>query len=210
MCEALWSSLQSKHMPTPTKEHMTEKAEQFYKKWNFPNCVGSIDGKHIRIKYLPNSGSQYYNHKQFFSIVLQAVVDADVKFLTIDVGAYGKQSDGGVFKYSALYQNLESSKMELPSDTTLPHSNIKAPYVLIGDEAYPLTPYLLKPYSRRSLDKSKRIFNYRLSRARRVDECAFGICTGKWRILNKSIETSVENAINIVKANSAAQCDNRY
>ncbi|XP_067141708.1 uncharacterized protein [Centruroides vittatus] len=200
VCEALWSSFQSKYMPIPTKEHMTEKAEQFYKKWNFPNCVGSIDEKHLRINCPPNSGSQYYNYKQFFSIVLQAVVDADLKFLTIDVGAYGRQSDGGVFKYSVLYQNLESNKLELPSDTTLPHSNTKAPYVLIGNEVYPLTPYLLKPYSRRSLDKSETIFNYRLSRARRVVECAFGICAVKWRILNKFIETSVENAINIVKA----------
>jgi hypothetical protein len=103
-------------------------------------------------------------------------VDANLKFVTVDVGAYGKHSDGGVFRYSALYQSLETRSLKLPEDTVVPNSEITFPHVFVGDEAYPLTTCLMKPYSRRTLDESKSVFNYQLSRARRVVECAFGIC----------------------------------
>jgi hypothetical protein len=46
---------------------------------------------------LPNSVSQYSNYKQCHSFVLQVVVDANLKFVTVDVGANGKQNDGGIF-----------------------------------------------------------------------------------------------------------------
>jgi hypothetical protein len=49
-------------MPSQTKEIFQEIAKDFNIRWNFPNSVGSIDGKHISIKCLPNSGSQYFNH----------------------------------------------------------------------------------------------------------------------------------------------------
>ena len=68
-----------------------------------------------------------------------------------------------------------------------------------GDEDYILRAYLMKPYSRRTLDRSKAVFNCRLSLARRVVESAFGICASKWRILDKSIETKVDTGVEIVK-----------
>ena len=108
-------------MPSPTKEIFQEIAKDFTIRLNFPNCVGSIDGKHIRFKCPPNSGNQYFNYKQYHSIVLQAV-DANLKFVTVDVGAYGKQSDGGGFRYSALYQSFDTQSLKLPENTVLPNS----------------------------------------------------------------------------------------
>jgi len=81
----------------------------------------------------------------------------------------------------------------------LPNSEITLPYVFVGEEACPVTTCLMKPYSRRTLDRGKAIFNYRLSRARRVVECALGICASKWRVLDKAIQTKVDAALEIVK-----------
>jgi len=76
---------------------------------------------------------------------------------------------------------------------------VELPFVILGDEAYPLLSYLMRPYPRRQLTESRRLFNYRLSRSRRAVESAFGILAGKWRILNKPFETSPDMADRIVK-----------
>lgn len=77
----------------------------------------------------------------------------------------------------------------------------KLPYVIVGDEAFALTSYMLRPYPRSSnLNLEKKVFNYRLSRARRVIECAFGILSAKWRIFRRPLATTVENAISVVQA----------
>lgn len=197
--EIIWEELQPIHMKTPTEDSWKMIAKQFYEKWNFPNCLGAIDGKHIRIKCPPHSGSMFYNYKQFFSIVLQAVADPNYRFTTIDVGGYGKQSDGGTFHVSSLYNLLQAEALNIPSNDVLPSTTISMPYVFVGDEAYPLLTYLLKPYSRRTLDADKEYFNMRLSRARRLVECAFGIITAKFRILWKPIETTPDLADKIIK-----------
>ena len=77
--------------------------------------------------------------------VLQAVVDVKLKFVTADVGAFGKQSDGGVFRNSALYQSLETRSLQVPEDTVLLHiSEIThtLPHIYVGDEAYLLATHL--------------------------------------------------------------------
>uniref|UniRef100_A0A1X7TMW9 DDE Tnp4 domain-containing protein n=1 Tax=Amphimedon queenslandica TaxID=400682 RepID=A0A1X7TMW9_AMPQE len=80
-----------------TEAEWKEIQKGFYEQWNFPQCLGALDGKQINIRTCPNSGSWYYNYKQRFSIVLLAVVDADDKFLYVDIGCNERASDGGVF-----------------------------------------------------------------------------------------------------------------
>ena len=84
-------------LPFPTAELPEKSAKDYEQLWNFPNCVASIDGKHVRIKCPKLSGSRYFNYKGFFSVILQGLVDARYKFLSVVVGAYGRQSDSGVF-----------------------------------------------------------------------------------------------------------------
>lgn len=199
-CEALWAVFQQDHMPAPTTAICQKAAEDFWRLWNFPNCFGAIDGKHIRIKCPAKSGSLYYNYKQFYSLALQGVADAKCKFLAIDVGAMGRQSDGGVFNNSDLFKCLENNVFGLPASLPLPITQVHTPLVLVGDEAYPLLQYLMRPFPRVNLTREKKIYNYRLSRARRCIECAFGIMSQKFRILLKPIETNVANAEKIIKA----------
>lgn len=141
----------------------------------------------------------YYNYKGYFSIVLQGIADANYRFTLIEVGAYGKQCDGGTFAESNVYQRLERKTLNIPDDETIPSTNIAAPFVLLGDDAYPLKRYLLKPYSRQLLTVEERIFNYRLSRARRCVECAFGIMVSKWRCLKTELQIDPEKVDIIVK-----------
>ena len=83
--------------------------QEFYQQWNFPNCIGAMDGKHVMIRPPSSSGSYYFNYKHSFSIVLLAVVDADYKFLYVDIGCNGRISDGGVFRNSTLSTALEQN-----------------------------------------------------------------------------------------------------
>ena len=88
--------------------------------WNFPHCIGALDGKHICMKPPPGSGSLFYNYKNTISIVFLALVDADYKFIFVDVGCYGRVSDGGVFRECALKSALESNKLNVPRATPIP------------------------------------------------------------------------------------------
>lgn len=127
--------------------------------------------------------------------------DANYIFVSIDIGAYGRQSDGGIFKHSLLGQKLEANAMDLPASKPLWENGPDLPYVIVADEAFPLTPYLLRPYSGKDgLSTEQRIYNYRLSRARRMIENSFGILANQWRIFRKPILASVENVIKIVQA----------
>lgn len=168
--------------------------------WNFPLCVGALDGKHIAIKPPPHSGSFYFTYKHTFSIVLLALVDANYKFLFVDIGTNGRVSDGGVFKNSALSRALETNSLNLPNPEILPHGTIPVPHLIVADDAFPLKPYIMKPYSRRNMTYDERIFNYRLSRARRIVENAFGILANRFRVFMKPIAVSPDNVELIVLA----------
>ncbi len=82
-------------MPVPQGSDWMEIAEGFSTKWAFPHCLGTIDRKHDTVKAPADSGYLYYNNKDQFSIVLLAVVDANYLFRVVNIGAYGKSSDGG-------------------------------------------------------------------------------------------------------------------
>lgn len=93
-CQVLWTILQPKEMPDPTnRDKWIDIANKLYVKTNFPNCMGTVDGKRIRCINPKNAGSMFFNCKKYFSIVLMAVVDADYCFTTIDVGTYGREGD---------------------------------------------------------------------------------------------------------------------
>ncbi|XP_046685250.1 uncharacterized protein LOC124370989 [Homalodisca vitripennis] len=141
----------------------------------------------------------FRNYKQYFSIVLQGVAGPDYKFIAVDVGGYGKESDGGIFSHSYLSENLEKGALGSQSFAPLPGTNIKVPHVILGDEAYPLKTYLMRPFPGDNLDPAKRLFNRRLSKARQVIECTFGIISNKWRLLLKGIEVEPDFVDTIVQ-----------
>lgn len=200
-CLVLWDVLQGLYVAPPTSEKWVEIEQEFKAKWQLPNCVGAIDGKHVTIKAPNKSGSLFFNYKKNFSIVLFAICDANYLFTYVDIGAYGSQSDGGVLRSSSFGYNLRNGHLNLPDDKPLPGTvALKIPYFFVGDEAFPLERNLMRPFGGRFLPEDKRIFNYRLSRARRCIENAFGILAARWNIYRKTIYAYPENVDNIVKA----------
>ncbi|CAL1267507.1 unnamed protein product [Larinioides sclopetarius] len=194
VCRALIQVLKSYIELPSTPEEWTAVAADFEKKWQFPHCIGAMDGKHVEIECPPNSVSDFINYKGFFSIVLLALVDANYKFLFVDIGCQGRISDGGVFKHTKLHALLNSKKLGLPPVTSLEDSNFMAPYVIVADDAFALHENIMKPYSHQSSEIEKKIFNYRLCRARRVVENVFGICSSTFRVLRKPILLHPEKA----------------
>ena len=159
-----------------------------------------MDGKHVTIKCPIRGGSTYFNYKHYHSVVLMAIVDADYKFLYVDVGCNGRVSDGGVFARSEIRDLIETNRLSIPAPKPLPDRMDPLPHVIVGDDAFPLRHYLLKPYPSRQLDISKRIFNYRLSRARRIVENVFGILTHRFGIFQKPIPLEPNKVVTIVLA----------
>lgn len=152
----------------------------------------------------PNSGSTYYNYKGHFSINLLAISDANYCFTIVDIGAEGRQSDGGVFCNSEIGKRFEANSFKLPTPKQIENNGPALPYVLVADEAFPLSMYMMRPYPRSGkLDIGKKIFNYRLSRARRIVESAFGMLVNRWRIYRKPIITNISNARKIIQATVA-------
>ena len=157
-------------------------ADKFQSNWQLPNFLGALDGKHVILRPPIGSGSTYFNYKSSFSIVLMALVDADYKFLWVDVGCNGRISDGGVYDGCSLQQALSRRSDMFPDAAPCPGDQRPLQYYIVTDDAFPLQDNMMKPFSHKDMIHQHRIFNCRLSRARRVVENAFGILSNRFRV----------------------------
>lgn len=174
---------------------MPATAEQWLVKNNFsfPHCLGAMDGKHIVMQSPANSGSQYFNYKKTFSVVLLALVDSNYCFMYADVGCQGRISDGGVYRQSTLWQKMCLNTLNFPTPDPLPGGNIEMPYVFVADGAFPLSTHVMKPFpGNHEFGTPQRIFNEELSRARVKVENVFGIMSAVFRVFRKPIALDVE------------------
>ncbi|KAE9522886.1 hypothetical protein AGLY_016697 [Aphis glycines] len=138
----------------------------FMEKWNFPRCIGAVDGKHDMIQAPPNSGSEFYNYKGFHSIVLLAVVDFDYKFILVDIGCNGRHNDSSIFLRSEIAPYMEKQLLNMPTQKIT----------------------------------WRKVFNYRLSRAKRTVENIFEIASSVFRVLCKPIMLKPNNADRVIFA----------
>lgn len=152
------------------------------------------------IQNLTSEGSAYHNYKGTHSIVLLALVDANYKFTYVNIGTNGRISDGGVYRESDLFQAIENNRLNFPEDKPLPFRTKPVPFVIATDAAFPLSTHILKPFPFRQMSQEQRIFNYRLSRVRRVVENVFGILANRFRILLTTIPLRPEKVQKIVQA----------
>ena len=159
--------------------------------------IGTIDGKHITMQAQANCGSQY---KRTHSIVLMAVCDYNYCFTLLDIGDDGRQSDSGIFSNAIFGRAMESESLFIPDPDNITGQTSPTPYLFVGDAAFPLTTYMLRLYPGKCLPDNKRIFNYHLSRARRVIDNTFGILATKFRIFQRPIIAKPEKVTQITQA----------
>lgn len=134
-------------------------------------------------------------------MVFLPISDADCKFILFDVGSPGRRSDGGIFRDCEIGKRFFAGEFNLPQPSKVGQDGPNLPYYIVGDEGFPLSKFLMRPYARcNNLSIRQKIFNYRLSRARRVVECAFGMFVQRFRIFRKPIIARPKTIVNIVKA----------
>ncbi|XP_067126771.1 putative nuclease HARBI1 [Centruroides vittatus] len=154
----------------PNQKQAFKTSEYYTKKFGFPGVIGVVDGKHMAIKAPRNDHSSYYNRKQFYSIILQAVCNEKLLFTDCYAGEAGSVHDARAYRRSTLARRIDEG-IKFPVDTHL-----------LGDAAYPLNKYLLTPYRDNGhLTEIQSYFNTKLSKCRSSIERAFGLFVGRFR-----------------------------
>ena len=202
-CQAIIDILMDDYLVTPsTTEDWLKVSSEFQTRWNFPHLLGAVDGKHIRIVAPSKSGSYYFNYKEYHSIVLMAVANANYEFIFVDAGAEGRASDGGIWAKCGLKTRMDSPQnpLNIPQPSPIPGIQGDIPFFLVGDDAFKLNFNLMKPYPGQNLNRMERIFNYRLSRCRRIIENCFGIMVARFKIFQRAIEVEPDAAQNVTLA----------
>ena len=198
-CDVIVSTLLRTYITFPSGQQLDSVIETFATKWGVPQCVGTIDGCHVPIAAPLNNHSDYYNRKGFYSMILQGVVDANYRFLDICVGWAGSVHDARVFVHSPLYTQITEGRL-LPNKTVTINKT-EVPLFLIGNSAYPLQTWLMKPFPHNSnLTQEQKNYNYRMCRARIVVENAYGRLKARWRRLLKRKDMHTNHIPHIIAA----------
>lgn len=129
-----------------------------------------------------------------------AACDAKYRFILVDIGAFGSSSDGAVFQNSVFGNKFDSDEMSVPRPSKLKGTREKIQFFFVADEAFPLKQYIMRPFPGLGLNVRKRIFNYRLSRARRIIENSFGILVARWRVFLTPIDANLESVEKMIGA----------
>ncbi|KDR20167.1 Putative nuclease HARBI1, partial [Zootermopsis nevadensis] len=113
-CKAIYKALKQEYLKFPTSSQEWQKiATDFESMWNFPNCGGCLDGKHVAIVKPADEWSYYFNNKGYHSVVLLGFVDANLEFIMADIGCNGRVSDGGVIEEKMFHRKLKNGELAL-------------------------------------------------------------------------------------------------
>lgn len=138
--------------------------------------------------------------QRYHSIILLASCDADYRFTFVDVGSPGSDGDMNVLSRSSFGISIlqDNGLLNLPRNSII--NDKETPFFFVADDAFPLTRRIMKPFGGNNLTNTQRIFNYRLSRARRTIENAFGILVNRWACLQSDVLCQPDKAKIIVSA----------
>ncbi|XP_066588108.1 putative nuclease HARBI1 [Prorops nasuta] len=192
--EVVWAL--KKLMPSlikwPNNEELLNSERIFIERsQGFKGVIGAIDGCHIPIKQPPRNPNDYFNRKDFHSVVLQGTCDASGKFIDCLIGRPGRAHDAAIFRSSAVY-----IKLTHPETPLLAYDKH-----LLGDSAYPLLINLMTPFKDNGNLSAPQI-NYNIKHAslHSIIERAYGLLKGKWRRLKYLDVRSIDMANHVIAA----------
>ena len=188
----LWEDSVKRHFPEG-EAHYKETMLNMEELWQFPCAWAAVEGCHLPLK-CPASGAEsrkeYHNFKNFYSIVLMAMVDANYKFIWASCSYPGNSHDSIIFQSTELWRDI--TEKEIVSQIGKDVNGTIVPPLILGDSAFPFRTWLMKPFTNAVLSPQQRYFNYRLSRARMIIEGAYGQLKGRWRVLLRRFESAQE------------------
>ncbi|CAA7060346.1 unnamed protein product [Microthlaspi erraticum] len=171
------------HLSWPSKSD--EVKSKFEKISGLPNCCGAIDITHIvmNLPAVEPTNKVWLDGEKNFSMVLQAVVDPEMRFLDVIAGWPGSLSDDVVLKNSGFFKLVEKGKRLNGEKFQLSERTELREYI-IGDSGFPLLPWLLTPYQGKPLSLPQTEFNKRHSETRKPAQIALARLKDRWRIIN--------------------------
>ena len=162
-CNAISNVFSKDFVCFPVGSQLTEVIKE---KWGIIQCAGAIDGSHIPVSAPAGNHTDYYNRIGWYSIVIQAVVDHNYIFRDVYIGWPGSVHDARVFAHSSLYKEATARSTCILNGASVQIQSQDISPFLIGDSAYPLLPWLMKPFPHNgSMSDPEKRFNYHLSRA---------------------------------------------
>lgn len=161
-----------------------------------PQIIGCIDGTHIPILPPEEGLKDFINRKSWASIILQGIVDDRCLFRNISCKFPGSAHDANVFKNSAIFERAE----QIWPKEKIGFNGVDIPYILLGDPAYPLLPWLMKNYPGSGLTAERQSFNEHMNSGRIRVEMSFGKLKCRFRILCKRSEVSYKFMPKVVAA----------
>ena len=173
----------------PSHDQQEEISRNVEMSTRIPNCVGFIDGSHIRLQSAPGGDKDYTNRKGYHSMQVQVVVDDKMIITDCYVGWPGSSHDARVFSNSPIRDAMENGNI------------LAANKYVFGDSAYPLSSYILVPFRDNGhLTAGQRHFNRLLSSGRQAVERAFGLIKGRFRQLRNIESTNVPHICQLITA----------
>lgn len=173
------------HLQWPSTElEMEEIKTKFEKIRGLPNCCGAIDTTHIMLclSTVDDANDAWYDREKNQSMVLQAVVDPDMRFRDIVTGWPGNMNDSAVLRNSGLFKLCENGSRLNGKKIMLSEGSEVREYI-IGDAGFPLLPWLITPYQGKDLAETKAEFNKRHFATRMVAQRAIARLKEMWRII---------------------------
>ena len=195
---AISNELKSKYIKLPTTINQVEEmASNFYSKHRFPQCIGEIDGTHVKIKRPSLNSTDFVNRKSNFSLNCQAVCDHKYCFLDVVVNWPGSVHDARIFSNSALNKSFRDGTIPL-CEKIVAENEQPVVVCILGDPAYPLLPFLMKEFANGGKNNDEQFFGYRLSSARMVIEFAFGRLKGRFSCLRRDMEINLRDLPSVI------------